>query len=130
MVSPQHTPPPLDRQQVSRQRGLWWLTMLALLGWNVMAFWPTGYPEVTIPYTTFLAQVRTNNVARVHMVGDSITGRFVQPFSWPPVVPAPSASGAAAPQAPSTAPPPTGKATAPVAYTAFRTTFPEAIGDP
>jgi hypothetical protein len=46
-----------DGQQFIRQQGFWWLIMLGLLVWNVIALWPTHRPEVQIPYTTFVAPV-------------------------------------------------------------------------
>jgi cell division protease FtsH len=110
-----------SRQQFIRQQGFWWLIMLALLVWNVIALWPTPQSEVQIPYTTFVAQVQADNVAKVHIVGATITGQFIHPFQWPPAnTPAPAPKGTASQP---------GKP-APGTYTAFRTTFPEALGDP
>jgi len=106
----------------------WWLVLLALLVWNAVTFLPAPRPEVNIPYTTLLAQVRGGNVAKVRIVGDAISGSFVKPLQWPQPTPdtTPSpASGSPAPQPPSQ---PT--AALPATYTAFTTTFPQAIGDP
>jgi hypothetical protein len=37
--------------------------------WNAVTFLPPPRPEVSIPYTTFLAQVCAGNVAKVRIVG-------------------------------------------------------------
>jgi cell division protease FtsH len=164
MASPQHEPsrpdsPPPDLKQFWRTNGFWWVILLGLLIWNMIAFWPTQRPEVQIPYTTFLAQIRAGNVTSVHIVGDAITGAFAHPFQWPPTAsnatpnassgtpdtstPTSATSGtssqpvAATKQHPATHPTtaparqatPTGSP-APRTYLAFRTTFPAAIGDP
>ena len=106
----------------------WWLVLLALLVWNAVTFLPAPRPEVNIPYTTLLAQVRAGNVAKVRIVGDAISGSFVKPLQWPQPTPdtTPSpASGSPAPQLPSQP-----AAAPPATYSGFTTTFPQAIGDP
>ena len=93
-----------------------------------MTFLPAPRPEVNLPYTTLLAQVRAGNVTTVRVVGDTISGSFVKPLQWPQptpdITPSP-ASGAPSPQ-------PSGQSSAapPATYTAFTTTFPQAIVDP
>src|SRR4029453_11356059 len=96
--SPRGTP------QTPRVLWFWWLILLALLVWNAVTFFPTPRPEVSIPYTTLLAQVRAGNVAKVWVVGAAISGSFVKPLQWPQPTPdtAPSPpSGSPAPQPPS-----------------------------
>src|SRR5690242_16188442 len=61
----------------------WWVILAVLAAWNILALWPHGKQAAHIPYTTFLAQVRADNVSQVHIVGDSITGDFVKPILWP-----------------------------------------------
>jgi cell division protease FtsH len=100
---------------------VWWLVMLALIAWNIWSFQPASRPEVSIPYSIFVAQVRADNVTSVDMSGDEITGKFVKPVPWPQSTPGSQPTAAASPQ-PTPTPAPT--------YTAFRTTFPEAVGDP
>jgi cell division protease FtsH len=103
------------------------LILLGLLVWNTVTFLPAPRPEASIPYTTFLAQVRADNVAKVRIVGAHISGAFVKPFPWPQ-------SAAATEPAPASKAPeqkPAGPPAAPPAtYTAFATMFPEAVGDP
>jgi cell division protease FtsH len=142
---PGSQPPPSPRGL-----SLLWLIWLGVIVWNVLAFWPRPHPEVSIPYTTFLAQVRANNVARVRIADDEISGSFAKPFLWPaakavpeapksettpapsapehPALPTPSAPtpsapapNAPAPGAPTTNPPRT--------YTRFITIFPQSVGD-
>ena len=127
MASPPQEP---QRGMPQTPRALWgwWLVLLALLVWNAVTFLPAPRPEVNIPYTTLLAQVRGGNVAKVRIVGDAISGSFVKPLQWPQPTPdtTPSpASGSPAPQ-----PPAQPAAAPPATYTAFTTTFPQALGDP
>jgi cell division protease FtsH len=112
-------------------RWVWWLALLALIGWNIWLFLPRSQSEANIPYSTFLEQIRAGNVTSVHISGDTITGKFVQAIPWSQQTPGPqpTASGSAqgtptavsSPQ-PSPTPVPT--------YTDFKTTFPETVGDP
>ena len=39
---------------------------------------------VQIPYSDFLAQVRSGNVSQILIVGDEIEGNFAKPVAWPP----------------------------------------------
>src|SRR5262245_37421567 len=114
--------------QTPRALWVWWLVLLGLLVWNAVTFLPTPRPEVSIPYTTLLAQVRADNVAKVRIVGDQIHGSFVKPFQWPQSTPATTPSPAS--KAPEPKPPGQQAAAPPATYTAFTTTFPEAVGDP
>jgi cell division protease FtsH len=107
---------------------IWWLIFISLLIWNILSFWPAPAPEVTIPYTTFVDQVKADNVSAVKITGDSITGQFVRPFTWPQP-PAASPTASAQPTAsPAASPQPTASAS-PETYTEFVTTFPQAVGD-
>jgi cell division protease FtsH len=133
---------PDPRQQFPQNLLFWWLIFAALLAWNLFAWWPSQSSIVNIPYSTFRAQVRADNVSKVHIVGDDLTGEFVKPLLWPepkqqagpatPASPVPStkardgtgkAAGAASETGKATAPPP-------IRYPKFRTIFPSAIGDP
>ena len=64
-------------------RWIWWVILAALMVWNVLLFLPAGQSEVSIPYSTFLAQVRADNVVKVHISGAEISGTFAKPFLWP-----------------------------------------------
>ena len=110
---PEKAPKPPQRSGL----GIWWLIFAALLLiWNVFVLWPRATSPVEIPYSTFLAQVSAGNVATVHIAGDAITGTFTKA-----IVPPASQPGAPAPGASPTPEKPA---------TAFRTTFPAAVGDP
>ena len=126
----QNTRPPQGPQQAPRSIVVSWLIMLVLLVWNVWMFRPVTRPEVTIPYTTFLDQVRADNVAGIRIVGAEIIGTFVKPLQWPKATPAASPPAASEPKPAPTATPAPASSAAPPSYSAFRTTFPEAIGDP
>ena len=107
--------------------------MVACEKWDLVLFWPRSKTEVSIPYSAFLAELRTDNVTRVHIVGASITGAFAKPVLWPEqkksqaseqrrcsktASPTPSATKA---QQHSTPAHP---------FSAFETTFPATVGDP
>ena len=147
----QSAPGPEKQRQLPPNLWPWWLIFVALLAWNLFAWWPSQSDSVTIPYSTFLAQVRADNVLTVHIVSDDISGQFVRPLLWPlpkhdaqsgKAVPRPGSVPPAPPAEPSTAGHETLKAahsipaahgakeTAPTRYPKFRTIFPSAIGDP
>jgi cell division protease FtsH len=127
MVSPPQESP-RGTPQTPRALWFWWLILLVLLVWNAMTFLPAPRPEVSIPYTTLLAQVRAGDVAKVRIVGDEIRGSFVKPLQWPQ----PTAERTPPPASASPEQKPSGQPAAapPATYTAFTTTFPQAVGDP
>jgi cell division protease FtsH len=96
---------------------VWWVIAGGLLIWNVIALLPKNKPQLEIPYSTFLNQVNSGNVASVQISGSSINGKFVN--SVPEVLPT-------VPPAARTAPT---TSAAPIAYTDFTTTFPDTQGD-
>jgi cell division protease FtsH len=130
MESQQQTP------KKPRLPGWMWLVVLAaLIVWNLWAFQPAGEAETNIPYTTFLDQVRADNVESVRISGDNITGVFVKPIVWPQTTPTPEptqeTSSRATSQPVATAAMATGAASkAANTYKDFDTTFPEVVGDP
>lgn len=118
-----------QKPQLPSQSGwIWWVLLLVLLAWNAWLFLPVSKPEVSIPYTTFLDQVRADNVAKVHIAGAEITGSFFQPVQWPqPITATPAA--AATPVAGSGHESVASPAPAAETYTKFDTNFPETVGD-
>ncbi len=98
---------------------IWWVVLLALVLWNVLLFLPQGKPQITIPYSTFLTQVKDGNVASVQISGSEITGTFISPYLAPTPTAAPTQTGLSQPTA-----------SAPVTYVDFSTTFPDTQGDP
>jgi cell division protease FtsH len=115
---------PGGKQQQPRWLLPWWLLLGALLAWNFLVFWPRPHPEASIPYSVFLAQVRTRNVSGVHIVGARITGTFVEPVTWPPK------GREAAGEKPAAKEPGPTAAEPPQSYSKFVTTFPSELGDP
>jgi cell division protease FtsH len=130
-------------------RWVWWVTLLGLMAWNIWLFRPQSQPEADISYSTFLEQVRTGNVASVHISGDEITGKFVKAVPLPQSTAGPEATAITSPEASAaaSAPQPTPAAVTPAGtvtatpspqptptaaptYVDFRTTFPETVGDP
>jgi cell division protease FtsH len=111
--------------QAPRWTWIWWLVLLALMIWNLRSLMPSSPVEARIPYSVFLDQVRTGNVAKVQIAGREISGSFVKPILWPQPTAASnsSASAQATPPASST-PAPT-----PANYAEFTTNFPDVVGD-
>jgi cell division protease FtsH len=116
--------PPQPTDQLSPQRPriswTWWLLFVALMIWNLWAFWPRSQPEVSLPYSAFLDQVKEDNVTSLQISGSDITGQFLNPVTWPEN-PTPVPADTRAAQSASAAG---------TDYFAFKTTFPEVEGDP
>jgi cell division protease FtsH len=63
-----------------------WLTFLLILVVNfllVRYLFPDANAPVKVPYTLFKQQVTQRNVVRIYSRGESITGRFVAPVTYP-----------------------------------------------
>ncbi len=93
---------------------IWWIVIAVLLAWTIFSFIPPTRPEASIPYTTFVDQVRQGNVTNVRIQGSEITGKLAKPLLWPP--PTPGATPASPPVTPQS-------------YSDFVTTFPDVVGD-
>ncbi len=124
----------------------WWVILLALLIWNAALFLQqSSKPEAPIPYSTFLEQVRADNVSDVLIAGPQISGTFVNPILWP------ESSAARGPSQPGNAETATSPGSGhssgaqagkndgentrkpgatPQKYGNFATVFPESVGDP
>jgi cell division protease FtsH len=108
---------PDNLPQVPRISPFWWILLLALMFWNVWSFWPRSQPQVELPYSAFLDQVKSGNVKQVQIQGGDISGSFVKAITWTGTATAtPSATAAATPAAPTK-------------YIAFHTNFPDTVGD-
>jgi cell division protease FtsH len=128
-------PPPVPDKRPAQQgrpsAGLLWLVMLGLLLWNLVTFFPQARPEVDLPYTAFIAQVKADNITEVEIRGAGITGMLGKPILWPPATTAPSPAPSASPA--TGVPTPARPAAAPRGqprYSHFKTLFPEVVGDP
>ena len=63
-----------------------WLTFLIILAVNfllVRFLFPGGDTPVKVPYTLFKAEVTKGNVERIYSRGESLTGRFRSPVTYP-----------------------------------------------
>ncbi|HEY9085844.1 MAG TPA: ATP-dependent zinc metalloprotease FtsH [Candidatus Tyrphobacter sp.] len=121
--APEQRPPGSDKKPPvpkPQQGWFWWVLFGILLIWNFIIFFGprTGTPA-TIPYSTFVGQVRAGNISAVHIVGDQITGAFVKPFAEP-VSEAKRVNGISSPAPVASPQPPT---------SSFQTTFPATVGD-
>jgi len=122
-------PPEKPKQRAGLPGWTWLLILLVLLVWNVWLFRPQSQSEADISYSLFVQEVRSGNVSQVRISGDELTGTFVQPVPWAQPTPAVALEvTATAGPAPTQAAPP--QPTPEPTYTAFRTTFPESVGDP
>jgi hypothetical protein len=52
--------------------------MLGLLGWNVYGFWLRSQTHISLPYSSFVDQVKADHVQSVQISGSSIKGTFTQ----------------------------------------------------
>jgi cell division protease FtsH len=63
-----------------------WLLGVLLANYLVVRFLlPSPEAPVAVPYTLFKAQVGKGNVAEIYSQGESVTGRFKAPVTYPPV---------------------------------------------
>ncbi len=111
----------MESQKPPQKTGInpiWWVVMLVLIAWNLYAFWPRSQPEVSIPYSSFVNQVKEDHVQSVNINGSSIKGQFTSPQPLVDLVPA------ATPAPGATAVP-----TQTITYTMFTTNFPDVVGD-
>ena len=118
-----------ETPQKSSLSWMWWLILVALILWNIYMFLPKSQPEVNLPYSTFLNQVKAGNISEVHISGSEITGAFVQPYT-PPSTPAPTAIPQSTPAAAPGGVASLSNNSQPIPYNDFKTTFPEVEGDP
>jgi len=127
--SPQQPGPPLSPW---REFVTWIVILIFFSVWYIVVLWPKAQPAVNIPYTAFLAQVQSGNVAKVRIVGDAITGSLVKPVPLPVSKEETTASAPSNPKnSPATRPlSDQSSSAAPSTHTEFQTTFPSAIGDP
>ena len=62
-----------------------WLAGILLANYLLMKFLlPSPDAPVTVPYTFFKKEVANRNVAAIHSQGETITGRFKAPVTYPP----------------------------------------------
>jgi cell division protease FtsH len=119
MQTPNQTQPndqtPTPQPRIS---WFWWILLIGLMIWNAITYLSLASPEVEIPYSTFIDQVKTGNISTVTITGNEITGEFIKPINWPPVTPGSAATDN------------TPASTEQQSYSAFDTIFPDSVGDP
>ncbi len=96
----------------------WWIILLGLMAWNLWVIWPKHQTEVSLPYSEFLLQVKSDNIASLKIAGSQISGIFVKPIAWDGKTALLQNTGVQK----------SSGQTNP--YTEFQTTFPEVVGDP
>jgi cell division protease FtsH len=67
--------------------GRTWLWLLGILLANYLLmrfFLPSPDAPITVPYTLFKEEVAKRNVEAIHSQGETITGRFKAPVTYPP----------------------------------------------
>jgi cell division protease FtsH len=67
-----------------RRTWLWFVLVLIANFFLARMLFPSAEGPATIPYTSFKEQVAKHNVQAVHSQGDTITGRFASPVTYPP----------------------------------------------
>jgi cell division protease FtsH len=78
---------PKDSRQAKMPPGRTWLWLLGILLANYLLmrfFLPSPDAPVTVPYTLFKEEVAKRNVEAIHSQGETITGRFKAPVTYPP----------------------------------------------
>jgi cell division protease FtsH len=104
-----------------------WFALILLANFLLMRqLMPSPAAPVTVPYTLFKEEVGKGNVQAIYSQGDSLTGRFRAPVTYPPVdekVPAPTGTP------PTTSERGAAPREAPKAVSAFATTLPS-FADP
>ncbi|WP_447598341.1 ATP-dependent zinc metalloprotease FtsH [Nitrospira sp. Nam80] len=72
---------------------LWFMLALAVNYLLVRMLVPSPEAPITVPYTLFKEEVGKNNVEAIYSQGDTITGRFTAPITYPPANDKGSSSG-------------------------------------
>ena len=67
-----------------RRTLLWFLAILLANFLVIQLLRPGGETSITVPYTFFKEEVSKGNVEAIYSRGDTLTGRFKTPVTWPP----------------------------------------------
>jgi cell division protease FtsH len=82
-----------------RKTWLWLLLVLVANFLLVRALMPSQDTAITVPYTLFKEQVTKGNVQAIYSRGETLTGRFAAPVTYPPPTEKSPASGGQSPPA-------------------------------
>jgi cell division protease FtsH len=86
-------PKDTERMKMPPGRTWLWFVLVLLANFFVMRFlMPTSEGPLTVPYTLFKEEVSKGNVGAIYGQGETITGRFKAPVTYPP--PAETIAGA------------------------------------
>jgi cell division protease FtsH len=79
-------PPPQQPRPPHRSRWfLWFVLGLLALNWlSLLLVQPSGQPRVTIPFTTFLSDLRSGRVKSIATTGEAVQGVFKHELRYPP----------------------------------------------
>ena len=113
--------------QTPRISPLSWIILIALFIWNIWALRPQTQTDIAIPYTAFVDQIKAGNVQDVQIDGAQISGDFQTGLPATDLIPPNQLATPLPTTQPASGLQPNSK---PQLYTAFNTTFPEAVGDP
>jgi cell division protease FtsH len=75
-----------------RRTWLWFLAVL-LVNYLLVRFLMPGPEALTVPYSVFKEEVGKGNVEAIYSHGETITGRFAAPVTYPPAVEQSAAPG-------------------------------------
>jgi cell division protease FtsH len=102
-------PPPVGKVRTSQGSGqakmpprktwLWLLLVLVANFLLVRMLMPSQDTAITVPYTLFKEQVTKGNVQAIYSRGETLTGRFAAPVTYPPPTERSAASGGQSPPA-------------------------------
>lgn len=106
---------------------VWWIILIGLLIWNAFILWGPSAKQAPLPYTEFVQQVQADNVKRVQIKGDAITGELVKPLSLAYVEAVSGITTTTTGGTTTTTKPGTAQK---IQFTEFKTTFPQTVGDP
>src|SRR5687767_4073802 len=123
---PGASPSTAKSQIPPRKTWLWFLIVVALNFLLVRMLMPSQETAVTVPYTLFKEQVTKDNVEAIYSRGETLTGRFAAPVTYPPPAEKTAAPGSQTQPARETGAPRSGP---PKTAKTFKTTIP-AFVDP
>ena len=74
-----------EQAKIPPRKTWWWFLLALVANFLLMRVLIPGAEEpVTVPYTLFKEEVRKGNVQAIYSRGETITGRFKAPVTYPP----------------------------------------------
>ncbi len=83
-VSEQAHPGGGTPQRPTQSAVIWWLMLISLIGWSFAGMFThhTTPTVAKIPYSTFVTEIKANNVDQVGIQGSEIIGKLRKPREW------------------------------------------------